>query len=288
MSVKIIIDSASEWTKAEAEEENLIFLPLSTTMDGKIYQDGINIDHEMFYELMKTCQKTPTTSQLRPIDYENAFRKAAAEDDEILVITLSAKLSGTYQSASFAAKEWHGNVFLVDSNNVSIGEQILIRYAIKLRDAGMHAAEIAAELELVKKRIVVLGVVDTLEYLFKGGRLSRTSAIAGTMLKIKPILGVVDGTVVSLGKAHGAKQSCSNLNRIIGEQGGIDFSMPLMLAYSGTDDSLLQQYIQSSGEIWQEHVKELPICTVGSTIGTHVGPGAIILSFFAKQAKSDD
>lgn len=288
MSVKIIIDSASEWTKAEAEEKDLMFLPLSTTIDGTIYQDGVNVDHDTFYELLKTCQKTPTTSQLRPIDFENAFRKASEEYDEILVITMSAKLSGTYQSAAFATKEWHGNVFLVDSNNVSIGEQILIRYAVKLRDAGMRAAEIAAELELVKNRIVVLGVVDTLEYLFKGGRLSRTSAIAGTMLKIKPILGVVDGEVVSLGKAHGAKQSCSNLNRIIDERGGIDFSMPLMLAYSGTDDALLQQYIHNSKEIWQEHVKELPICTVGSTIGTHVGPGAIILSFFADQAESND
>ena len=288
MSVKIIVDSACELTKKEAEEMDLLFLPLTTTIDGTAYQDGVTIDHERFYELLKTCQKTPVTSQLRPIDYETAFQEAAKEYDEILVITMSAKLSGTYQSAVFAAKEWQGNVTIVDSGNVTIGEQILIKYAVKLRNAGMHANEIASELELVKKRIVVLGIVDTLEYLFKGGRLSRTSAIAGAMLNIKPILGVVDGVVVSLGKAHGVKQCCSNLNRMIAVRGGIDFSMPMMLAYSGTDDSLLQTYIDHSRSIWQDHMKELPISTVGSTIGTHVGPGAIVLSFFADQAKIGD
>ena len=116
MSVKIIIDSASEWTKAEAEEKDLMFLPLSTTIDGTIYQDGVNIDHDTFYEMLKTCQKTPTTSQLRPIDFENAFRKASEEYDEILVITMSAKLSGTYQSAAFAGNGQQNHLLYASRN----------------------------------------------------------------------------------------------------------------------------------------------------------------------------
>lgn len=283
MSIQIIIDSACDMTKEEAERNDLMFLPLRTNIDGTTYLDGVTVTHEKFYEMLAACSQMPVTSQLTPYDYIDAFKTALQKHDEILVITLSSALSGTYQSAVFAARESGCRIHIVDSLNASVGEQVLIRYALQLRDRGMNAKEIADALEQVKGRIVLLGVVDTLEYLLKGGRISKVSAFAGTMMKIKPILGLDDGRIVSLGKAHGAKQSCSNLNRLIEEKGGIDFTMPVMLGFSGKDDSHLQAYIESSRSIWADYIDKLPVCTIGSTIGTHTGPGTIVFGFFAKQ-----
>lgn len=282
MSVKITIDSACDIQKEEADQEGLVFLPLKTNFSGTVYEDGITLSREKFYELLAASNELPSTSQVTPYEYQQAYETAIQEGHEVLVITLSSKLSGTYQSAVNAAKEVKQKITIVDSENASIGEQILVKYAIKCRDEGMNAQQIGQELEKMKKRVVLLGVVDTLEYLVKGGRLSKTAAFAGSMLNIKPILSLVDGEIVSLGKAHGTKQSCSHLNNLIAEKGGIDYEMPLLLGYSGTDDAKLQTYIQSDRQLWIDHFDTLPIGTVGSTIGTHAGPGAILLAFFVK------
>ena len=283
MSLQIIIDSACDMAKEEAEKNDLMFLPLRTNIDGITYLDGVTVTHQKFYELLASCSQMPVTSQLTPYDYSDAFKSALKDHDEVLVITLSSGLSGTYQSAVIAAEECGGRIYVVDSLNASVGEQVLVRYAVQLRDKSLSAAEIADALEQVKGRIVLLGVVDTLEYLLKGGRISKVSAFAGTMMKIKPILGLESGRIVSLGKAHGAKQSCSNLNRLIAEKGGIDFTMPVMLGYSGQDDSHLQEYIESSRSIWADHIEKMPVCTIGSSIGTHTGPGTIVFGFFSKK-----
>jgi len=280
MSVKIMIDSASDMTKQEAEASDLAFLPLKTAFGDTVYYDGVDLTHEQFYELLASSKQLPVTSQITPYQYAKAYEDAFAKNEEILVIAMSSKLSGTYQSAVMAAKETGKKIAIVDSENATVGEQILIKYAIRLRDEGMHAEEIAAKLESAKKKIVLLATVDTLEYLVKGGRLSRAAGAAGTMLKIKPILGLENGVIVTLGKAHGTKQSCSHLNQLIAEKGGIDYQMPIQLAYSGNDDSQLQAYIDSDQTLWRDRIKEIPICTVGSTIGTHAGPGAIALAFF--------
>ena len=161
--------------------------------------------------------------------------------------------------------------------------RVLADLAIRLRDKGFGAKEIAAKLEEAKKRLCIIGRVDTLEYLYRGGRLSKTSAIAGTLLNIKPVLTVKDGQLAVLGKARGARQSNNFLNEAIATRGGIDFSQPLMLGYSGTSDGALQEYIAASREIWEGKLKSLPITSIGSTIGTHVGPGAIVVAFFANE-----
>ena len=141
----------------------------------------------------------------------------------------------------------------------------------------------AQALEQAKSRLCILGRVDTLEYLYRGGRLSKTGALAGTLLGIRPVLTVQDGALCVLGKARGARQSNNCLNEAIAKRGGIDFTMPLMLGYSGQSDSALQEYIAASREIWEGKLPQLPITSIGSTIGTHVGPGAIVVAFFSKE-----
>lgn len=188
------------------------------------------------------------------------------------------------QSAVIAAEEAPGKVHIVDSENVTVGERVLVDHAVRLRDSGLSAGEIARELELVKPRVCIIGLVDTLKYLHKGGRLSRTAAVAGTILNIKPVLSVSDGKLIVLGKARGSKQSNNYLNEMIRKMGGIDFTMPVMLGYAGDDDTLLRTYINASRNVWEHELEELPITTVGSTIGTHTGPGVIAVAFFAKEA----
>lgn len=282
MSVKIISDSACDMTQREAKEQGVIILPLKNIIDGVEYLDGVTITTEEFYEKLENCENLPTTSQISPIEFTDVLSPIVEDEGEAVIITLAGKLSGTMQSASLAAAEFDGRVWVVDSGNVTIGQNILLRYAIRLRDQGLMGREIAEELEQVKSRICLLARVDTLEYLVRGGRLSKTAGIAGTLLNIKPVLCVEDGEIKVLGKARGSRAGNNMLTEFIEKKGGIDFSMPVMLAYSGTDDALLKGYIDNSRALWEEYLESLPITMIGSTISTHAGPGAIAVAFFAK------
>lgn len=283
MSVRLISDSACDMTQEEAKTLGVTVLPLKTLIDGVEYLDGVTITTEEFYDKLESCKALPTTSQLSPAEFEDALRPIVESGDEAVIITLAGNLSGTAQSAAIAAAEAGGSVWVVDSGNVTIGQGILLRYAIQLRDQGFTGKEIAEELERVKPRICLLARVDTLEYLMRGGRLSKTAAIAGTLLHIKPVLSVEDGEIKVLGKARGSRQSDNMLTQFIQKKGGIDFSMPVMLAYSGTDDALLKGYVDNSRSLWEGHLDSLPVTMIGSTISTHAGPGAIAVAFFAKE-----
>lgn len=280
MSVRIVIDSASDITLQRADELHLDFMPLKTIFGEEEYLDGITITHEQFYEKLIECGTIPTTSQISPYEFEKKFKEIREAGDTAVVITLSSLLSGTYQSAVIASGDYEDCICPVDSLNVSIGLQNLILYAVRLREQGLSAREIAAELERVRDKVVVLAVIDTLEYLKQGGRISKTAAWAGTMLAIKPVISIVKGEVVILGKARGSKNGNNMLMQNVKESGGIDFSMPYCLGYTGLDDTLLQKYIRDSAVLWERKTDNLPITTIGSTIGTHAGPGAIGVAFF--------
>lgn len=280
MSVRIIVDSASDLTKEQADRWKLDYMPLKSLFGEEEYLDGVTLSHEEFYEKLIESAMIPTTSQITPYEYEKKFREVKSAGDTAVVITLSSLLSGTYQSAVIAREGYEDCICLVDSLNVSIGEQNLVRYAIRLRDSGLSAFEIGEELDRVKDKICVLAVFDTLEYLKQGGRISRTAAWAGTVLSIKPVISVIKGEIAVLGKARGSRNGNNMLMENVRESGGIDYSMPYCLGYSGLDDGLLQKYIKDSAALWEGKVKELPISTIGATIGTHAGPGAIAVSYF--------
>ena len=282
MSVRIIVDSASDLTKERADALNLDYMPLKTIFGETEYLDGVTISHKEFYEKLIECGTIPTTSQVSPHDFEAKFKEVKEAGDTAVVICLSSLLSGTYQSAHIALDGYEDCITLVDSLNVCLGEQILVLYAVKLRDEGLSAKEIAEKLEEKKKDVCVLAVFDTLEYLKQGGRISKTAAWAGNILSIKPVIAIEKGEVAILGKARGSKNGNNILIQEVKNKNGIDFSMPYMLGYSGLDDSLLRKYIADSADLWAGQTKELPIRTIGSTIGTHAGPGAICVSFFHK------
>lgn len=282
MSVRIIIDSASDLTKEQADALGLDFLPLKTIFGEEEYLDGINLSHRQFYEKLIEGDCLPTTSQISPHDFEQIYEDVKKKGDSAVVITLSSKLSGTFQSANIALDDYEDCITIVDSENVCLGEQILVMYACRLRDEGASATEIANALNQRKKDVRVLALLDTLEYLKRGGRISKTAALAGNLLSIKPVIAIVDGEVAVLGKARGSKNGCNMLREEISKCNGIDFSMPLCLGFTGLDDTLLQKYIKDNADLWESHIEKLPISSIGSTIGTHTGPGGICVAFFSK------
>lgn len=280
MSVRIITDSASDMSPAE--HPALRVLPLSVTFGTDVYMDGVDIDHQRFYEMLVERDELPKTGQVNPYAFSQAIAEAREAGDEAVIITVGAKLSGTNQSARTALAEAPGgDVYVVDSNNVTLGERVLVEYALRLVDEGQGAAQIAAAVEAVRDRVVVIGLLETLEYLVRGGRLSAAAGAVGTLLNVKPVVAAEDGLIVQLGKARGSKNGRNLLNQKVEKAGGIDFSMPLALGYTGLSDAVLKKYIEDSAALWAGHTEgELPVHTIGATIGTHVGPGAVAVAFF--------
>ena len=279
MSIRIVTDSASDIP--QDTREDLTILPMHVYFGEKEFLDGVNLSHRQFYELLIESEELPKTSQIPPYEFEEVYERATAAGEQVIVITISSKLSGTCQSARVAAQDYEGQVYVVDSLNATLGERCLIDYALRLKDQGKTAEEIVAELEQARKRIRLLALLDTLEYLKKGGRISKSVAMVGGMLSIKPVVSVVDGEVIMVGKARGSKNGNNLLVQEIEKAGGVDFDMPYYLGYSGLDDHLLQKYIEDSKALWEGHVEHLDTTSVGGTIGTHVGPGAITVVFFA-------
>lgn len=280
MSVRIITDSASDMSPAE--HPALAVLPLSVTFGTDVYMDGVDIDHQRFYEMLVERDELPKTGQVNPYAFSQAIAEAREAGDEAVIITVGAKLSGTNQSARTALAEAPGgDVFVVDSNNVTLGERVLVEYALRLVDEGRSAAQIAAAVEAVRDRVVVIGLLETLEYLVRGGRLSAAAGAVGTLLNVKPVVAAEDGLIVQLGKARGSKNGRNLLNQKVEQAGGVDFSMPLALGYTGLSDAVLKKYVEDSAALWAGHTEgELPVHTIGATIGTHVGPGAVAVAFF--------
>ena len=280
MAVRIITDSGID-LPGQADPR-LTVLPLGITFGDTTYADGVDLTNDRFYELLIESDELPKTSQATPFTYHEVLAPICAAGDEAVVITLSSKLSGTYQSAVTAASEFDG-VYVVDSKNVTIGQSILVQYALRLVEEGLGAAEIAEKVAAAADRVCLLALLDTLEYLRRGGRIPKSVGMIGEVLSIKPVVGVEDGEVVMLGKARGSKNGRNQLHQQV-EKHGIDFTMPVLLGYTGLSDKLLRKYLDDNRAIWEHVVAEedLPIASVGATIGTHVGPGAIALAFFAK------
>ncbi len=279
MSVKIIIDSTTDLIASVKERMDVV--PLTIRFGEEEFIDGVTIDHKMFYEKLIESDVIPTTSQATPTAFVPYFEKIKEDGDSAVVITLSSKLSGTYQSACIAA-EGYDNIYVVDSGNVAIGAGVLVEYALELLDAGMSAEEIANKLEAKKDDVVLVALLDTLEYLKKGGRISAAVAFAGGVLNIKPVVSVDKGEIVMLGKARGSKQANNLLVQEIEKAGGVDFERPVLLGYTGLSDMLLKKYIEDSKSLWAHAKSELSSTVIGSTIGTHVGPGAVAVAFFKK------
>ena len=280
MGVRILVDSTADLIPAIKQQ--MMVVPLTIHFGDEEYRDGVDISGQQFYEKLVESDVLPTTSQATPYDFENAFREAVEAGDDVVAVMISAKLSGTCQSAMIAAEEFPGRVFVLDSHNVAIGSGVLAQYGLELAQKGLSAEEIYKELVRSRDEVKLIALLDTLEYLKRGGRISKAAAIAGSLLSIKPVVNLTDGEVRILGKARGSRQGNNMLVQEIEKSGGVDFEKPLLLGYTGLNDSLLQKYISDSAALWEGQVEELHTALVGSVVGTHAGPGAVAVAFFAK------
>lgn len=279
MKTRIIVDSTTDLLQEYKERVHIV--PLTVHFGDEEYIDGVTINHTDFYKKLVETDVLPTTSQASPALFEEQFKEAQAANEACIVITISSKLSGTYQSAVIASDEYE-NIYIIDSGSGAVGSGILTELAIKYLDAGLSAKEIASKLNEDKNKIVIVALLDTLEYLKKGGRISKTAAFAGGLLNIKPVLSLIDGEINMLGKARGSKMGNNLLVQEIEKSGGIDFSKPVLLGYTGLSDSLLLKYIEDSRPLWENDLNSLRYTTIGSVIGTHTGPGTIAVAFFKK------
>lgn len=277
--VRIIIDSTADLP--EEMKKKLDVVPLTVTFGTEEYLDGVTISHAEFYEKLVETSVLPHTSQAAPETFQKAYERVKQAGDSAVVITVSSALSGTWQSARTAAADYE-NIYVVDSCTAAIGAGILAEVAMQAAREGQTAQEIAAMLEREKKNVCVIAMLDTLEYLQKGGRISKTAALAGTVLGIKPVLSIEQGQIQLLGKARGSKQANNLLAQEIEKAGGVDFDKPILLGYTGLSDKLLQKYIRDSANLWQHGTQELRTTIIGSVIGTHAGPGAVAAAFFKK------
>ncbi len=282
MAVRLVIDSASDIEYSRAMEKGWVFLPITVSFGDEQLKDGIDINASSFYDRLIESDVMPVTSQITPYVYQQTFDKIIESGDTPIVITLSSKLSGTYQSACVAAENASARVYVIDSLNAALGESLIVEYADRLVRQGLSPEEIVEKVEEKKGKIHLLALLDTLEYLKKGGRISSAVAFAGALLSIKPVIAVEDGEVKLVGKARGSKNGNNLLAEMIRNCGGIDYSMPYTLAYSGNSDALLKKYLEDSKHLWAEDADKMPVMRIGATIGTHVGPGAIGVAFFVK------
>lgn len=280
MAIKLMVDSAADIGAQEAKELGILMIPMIISFDGEDYFDGVDLSPIQFYEKLLKSDVLPKTAQVTPFRFEEAFKKATENGDELIAITISSKLSGTYEGAKQAAEKFGGKVFVVDSLSATVGERLLCQYALQLIGKGLSAKAVFENLERAKKKLCVMGVLETLEYLKKGGRISSAVAFVGGVLNLKPVVKVVNGEVKMIGKARGQKKGGELMNGLI-KEGGVDFSMPYGVLWTGLEEDIATKYIEESADIWEGRT-EIPKYIMGSTIGTHVGPGVFGIAYFEK------
>lgn len=278
MKVRIVVDSVADVT--EEIKSQLTVVPLSISFGQEQYIDGVTLTREQFYEKLAGSDVLPTTSQPSPDAFARVYEEAIAAGEEVVVLAVSSKLSGTYQSAMIAAQDYPEHVYVVDTLHVALGEGVLAEYALRLADGGMGAAEIADEMMKARERVHLYAVVDTLEYLQRGGRVSKAVAFAGGLLSIKPLVCIREGKLEIAGKARGNKQCNALMNKEIESVGGIDFGMPVLVGYTGTSDALLKRYLADSEEMWRGNRPHTTL--LSGIVGTHAGPNAVVTAFFAQ------
>lgn len=282
MSIRIITDSASDISQETAKKWGITVLPMNVRFGDEEFLDGVTLSSEDFYHKLIETSEVPKTSQISPYVYEQEFEKADECGDELIYFCISSGVSGCYQSAVLAAEDYSENIHIVDTRQFCISEYILVQRAVVLRDEGKSCDEILSTIQEEMKKVHVISVFDTLEYLKLGGRLSSAAAFAGNVLMIKPVITIEDGVVKVIGKARGSKNSHNMLTEFVQTSGGIDFDKPICLAYSGFSKEMLDKYVVDSKILYEGNEDKLQYAVVGATIGTYAGPGAIALAYFEK------
>lgn len=274
--IRIIVDSGSDLLPEVAKRYDIQVLPLLANVDGVEYRDGIDLGRDGFYELLEETGTFPKTSQVSPHAFAEAFKEARVSGDEVIAITLSSALSGTYQSAKLAqAMVGEDGVYVVDSLSASYAIAMIAEYACALRDEGLSAKQIVAEIERFKGQVKLVAVLDTLEYLQRGGRLPKAAARLGEAAKLKPVIVITEEGGVGLSTAVlGRKRALDTLLKKVAKY-SFDDSFPAIPIYSyGT-----KTCEKMEGKLVDAGMSLSDRRQIGFVIGSHIGPGAYGIVF---------
>lgn len=282
MSIRIVTDSGADLESYEYQELQVELIPIPMTMDGTTYLADASFDKSDFFRMLKEAEAFPSTSQPSPAQFQAIFEDARQKGDELIYITLSSGLSGTYQSACMIRDlDEYDNVYVVDSLTATLGQKLLVMEAVRLRKQGKTAREIAATLESIRDRVRIYAGIDTLEYLYKGGRLSRASASIGTLARIKPVISVnVEGKIQLIGKGLGIGKAISIVNSFV-EKMPPDPNYPVLCVYSGSPANLTELREKAKKAIDLD-VPEEQCFSLGPVIGAHIGEGAFGFIYISK------
>lgn len=280
--IRIITDSAADLTAQDLAHPGVYVVPMAITFeDGSSIEDNGQMTKDEFFQRLASDSKLPRTSQPSPAAFIEAYADAELDGDEVIVITVGQKLSGTYQCAVMAANDVDTPVYVVDSETATQGEAVILREALRLRDMGLSAQQIVDVLERFKKRVRIVAVVDSLKHLQKGGRVSAAVAIVGGALGIKPVIALYESTVKLAGKGRGRPGALVSMFKQLDEMGGIDTNYPCVVLYSDEKQMAAPVHHYLTQNLKLEGVRTSQI---GATIGTHVGPRATGIVFVAKES----
>lgn len=277
--IRILIDSSADYTAEEAKQNNLELVSINITMGGKNYLDGVDLTRDEFYDLLVASEEFPMTAQPSPQEFVDIFEDVKEKGDQLVYLSLSSGLSGTFQSATLAkSMVEYDEIYLVDTLSATRAIRLMAEYACKLREEGIDAATIAAKLEEFKSRVVIYSAIDTLEYLQKGGRLSKAAAAVGELANLKPIITVTqEGKMAVPAKALGRNKALSTLVKLVSEK-EVDTTFPIYSLYAVGEENT-EKLEQKLGK---EGIRVTKRLQVGSTIGCHIGPGAYGVIFVTK------
>lgn len=279
MAIRIITDSTSDISLDRQEELGITIVPLSVLFGEEEYVDGVDLSKSEFYRMLAQSPKLPTTAQVSPEQFIQIFEQFSYPEDQVIGIFIASKMSGTYQSAVIAKNMLNEqNIFLIDSENVTLGLAAMVHEAIRLRDAGKTAGEIYEHLNDIKPKIRLLASIDTLKYLKMGGRLSASSAVIGSVLQIKPVITIIDGEIKVIEKARGQKAAFSYIINQITSKPPQPDTIPV---FGGSDcpelSAQLEEAVKNSVPFSKtEHID------IGTVVGTHTGPGCVGIAYITE------
>ena len=279
--VRIITDSAADFEPFELEKLNITCIPIKVLLGDTEYEENVNLSKDQFFSLLASTGETPKTSQPSPQILMDLLEDAKKAGEEAIYITLSSAISGTYQTAVMTCEDADSeNCYVFDSRNATGGQRLLVEYAVRLRDAGKSAREILEALETVRDKVVLFACIDTLEYLYRGGRISQTVYKLGTMAQVKPIIRVSEeGSIEVPSKAMGMRKGMDLLvKKLEAQKPSADHKLYIMYTADRTIGQTLAQKVAAMGYA----VPEEQIVQVGAGIGSHIGPNACGIVFVAE------
>lgn len=277
MAIRIIIDSASDYTKEEAEREGLLFVPMGVSFGNSAYLDGVDLTKDAFYDLLVGQGGMPVSSQPSPQHLMEAFQTVVDAGDYGILLTMGSSLSGTYQTAKMIAEDYDGKIAVIDSETISVAERLLVRTAKQIAEEARTLEEAVETIQEKIRHLYLFGYMDQLEYLKRGGRISPAMNFMANLFSVKPIIYIYNNTFELYKRARGKQKGWMELANILREKEGIQRDS-VIYGYTGYTDRYPKEFMRQYPDL---AVPEERVFRIGSTIGTHAGPGALAVAFFA-------